>query len=157
MKKNKVLVASAILYIVSLLVLSSVYLIKGQSNYLTYKKEIQAVVAKEIEAAKEKEKVKEEEKQVPVEAEVVPVDSTGNETAEETYADVAYSRLLKLGIQGDDVKRIQYLLKKKDIYSGEITGDFDEATKIGVQQFQTANQMLSDGLVGSETWSKLAE
>lgn len=157
MNRKRLLIVSAAAYIVVILVVSVVYLVKGEPNYLTYKNQIQSIEAKE--AAEEKEAVKEpEEKAVEVIKEVEENKETVTPPPpENTYEAVEFTRMIKVGLQGDDVKRVQFLLKKKNLYTGEITGNFDELTKTGVKEFQTANGLDADGIVGSGTWAKLNE
>jgi peptidoglycan hydrolase-like protein with peptidoglycan-binding domain len=65
--------------------------------------------------------------------------------------------VLRLGSQGDGVKRLQQLL----VASGSniaVDGDFGPATEKAVRDFQSSlkgedgRPLTSDGVVGSETW-----
>ena len=57
--------------------------------------------------------------------------------------------LLKLGSEGDDVKKLQ---EKLGI---EAIGKFGPKTDAAVKAWQTANRLTADGIVGDGTWSKL--
>jgi putative chitinase len=56
---------------------------------------------------------------------------------------------IKLGSQGEDVKKIQEKLKI------EIDGDFGPMTEASVKKWQSENGLKPDGVVGKITWSKM--
>lgn len=56
---------------------------------------------------------------------------------------------LRMGDQGDDVKRLQGLLKIG------VDGDFGPNTKAAVVKFQKAKGLYPDGVVGKNTWGLL--
>jgi peptidoglycan hydrolase-like protein with peptidoglycan-binding domain len=62
-----------------------------------------------------------------------------------------------LGSTGDDVKRLQRVLARMLLWNpfGPITGVFDSALETSVRDFQQANGLTVDGVVGSSTWAKL--
>ena len=61
-------------------------------------------------------------------------------------------RVLKLGMEGEDVMRLQHELVVYAFLSPEgVTGMFDEATDEGVRGFQMANGLKVDGKVGPNT------
>ena len=62
---------------------------------------------------------------------------------------------LRQGDIGPEVKELQEILTKLMYYEGPINGIFDSATNIAVKTFQTSNKLLSDGIVGRNTWSAL--
>jgi uncharacterized protein (TIGR02594 family) len=66
---------------------------------------------------------------------------------------------LKLGDKGDEVKRLQLLLKSVLIPRKEIAvdGDFGSKTEAAVKQFQGGNGLKADGIVGRQTWSALGQ
>ena len=57
--------------------------------------------------------------------------------------------LLKLGSQGEDVKKLQVKLGVDPI------GNFGPKTEAAVKAWQTANGLTADGIVGDGTWGKL--
>lgn len=59
--------------------------------------------------------------------------------------------LLRLGSQGQEVKELQQALGLK------VTGNFDQQTKDAVLEYQRANGLIVDGLVGPQTLSALRE
>ena len=60
-----------------------------------------------------------------------------------------YTRLLKIGAMGDDVKAVQRALH---CYPDGIFGDL---TAEAVRDFQKANNLEVDGIVGRQTWNAL--
>ena len=59
--------------------------------------------------------------------------------------------VLRTGSRGDEVKLLQEKLKSLGYYTDEIDGQFGGATKNAVIEFQQANGLEADGMVGSET------
>lgn len=66
--------------------------------------------------------------------------------------------LLRLGSEGWQVKRLQRMLRARDLYPApaKIDGDFGEITEAGVKAFQELNSLEPDGIVGPLTWQALA-
>ncbi len=52
-------------------------------------------------------------------------------------------------------KNIQTALKNAGFYSGTIDGKIGKKTKEAVKEFQKANELKADGVVGKQTWIKL--
>lgn len=63
--------------------------------------------------------------------------------------------ILKEGSTGPDVIRLQDVLKQLGYYSGASDGHFGPQTKQAVIDFQKAQGLTADGIVGPNTWSKL--
>lgn len=63
--------------------------------------------------------------------------------------------LSKMGSTGQEVKQIQTVLKQKGYYFGNIDGIFGTATRTAVRNFQKANGLTVDGIVGKKTLAKL--
>lgn len=61
---------------------------------------------------------------------------------------------LQLGDRGRDVQVLQELLKIRG-YNVETSGEFDEATKTAVKDFQKKTGQSQDGIVGAKTMEKL--
>ncbi len=59
--------------------------------------------------------------------------------------------VLRTGSRGEDVKTLQGRLHDLGYYTDEIDGQFGGATKAAVIDFQKANGLEADGMVGSET------
>ncbi len=59
--------------------------------------------------------------------------------------------ILTIGTSGEAVKRLQERLQEFGFYSGEITGNFDEATQKAVNALQEAEGLAVDGVVGLMT------
>ena len=57
--------------------------------------------------------------------------------------------LLKIGSEGEDVKKLQTKLGVEPI------GKFGPKTEAAVKEWQTANGLTADGLVGDGTWAKM--
>ena len=78
------------------------------------------------------------------------------------YLGVSYKKplsltypLLRRGSKGDKVKYLQYKLLSKFYNPGEIDGVFGAKVDNAVRQFQRANGLGVDGIVGPKTWAKL--
>ncbi len=68
-----------------------------------------------------------------------------------------YTRLLKQGTRGDDIKQIQTYLTSKGYILGLPDGIFGPKTKQAVIAFQKANGLTPDGLIGKLTIAKMNE
>ncbi|RZT21499.1 peptidoglycan-binding protein [Fictibacillus sp. BK138] len=65
---------------------------------------------------------------------------------------------LKQGINHNDVKHLQSLLKEKGYFKEQQTTTyFGPVTKKAVMDFQKANSLVVDGIVGKQTYKKLLE
>ncbi len=65
--------------------------------------------------------------------------------------------ILRQGMQGDAVRKLQELLRTKGFYAGDINGEFGEAVREAVINFQVAYDLLADGVVTDEAWEHLQE
>jgi len=69
-----------------------------------------------------------------------------------TTTQMTFSRTLKIGTRGDDVKILQQFLISKNFLSGAADGIFGKMTSTAVKQFQIQNKALTvDGIVGPKT------
>ncbi|MFU0800520.1 MAG: N-acetylmuramoyl-L-alanine amidase [Xylanivirga thermophila] len=69
---------------------------------------------------------------------------------------LAADRLLKVGVRGDDVSRVQQRLKDLGYYKYyKVTGYYGPITRQAVIDFQRANGLAADGIVGPNTSAKL--
>jgi hypothetical protein len=64
---------------------------------------------------------------------------------------------LQLNDTGPQVKLLQSALKQLGFYTGAIDGQYGPATQSAVQQFQSANGLSPDGVVGPQTLQKLKQ
>jgi peptidoglycan hydrolase-like protein with peptidoglycan-binding domain len=62
--------------------------------------------------------------------------------------------VLRVGDSGANVTTMQYLLRHRG-YTLTVDGAFGPGTDTVVKQFQAANALTADGIVGANTWSKL--
>jgi len=71
--------------------------------------------------------------------------------------DDAIPATISLGSTGDDVKRLQRALARQLLWNpfGPITGVFDAGLQTAIKDFQQANGLTADGIVGPATWAKL--
>lgn len=79
------------------------------------------------------------------------------EKAENKAESVVYDmKTLRVGSEGTQVKVLQWLLNHTTDYtSGVVDGIFGTKTLAAVRQFQKANGLTVDGIVGKNTWKKL--
>lgn len=65
--------------------------------------------------------------------------------------------LLKRGSRGQNVVRLQEVLKASKVYSATIDGIFGSITEESVKAFQKRRGLVPDGIVGSYTWLALSK
>ena len=63
--------------------------------------------------------------------------------------------VLRRGASGDDVKTLQRLLDDAG-YKVDIDGDYGRKTRAAVRQFQKDEAIKVDGIVGPQTWERIA-
>jgi hypothetical protein len=68
---------------------------------------------------------------------------------------IAPGATLRLGSTGADVRRLQDALRDHGFFSGTTDGTFGSTTDTAVRRFQTARSLVSDGVVGPNTWAAL--
>lgn len=68
---------------------------------------------------------------------------------------VSASALSKMGSTGKEVSDIQSVLKNQGYYTGSVDGIYGTATRNAVINFQKANGLSADGIVGKNTLSAL--
>lgn len=98
----------------------------------------------------------------PAASEIGPETASADAQASEAARD-PYDRLptgtdfemLKLGSQGDPVRRLQQYLAELGYYKDAPTGTFDAATEEAVRHLQERNCLVDDGIVGNSTWDLL--
>jgi peptidoglycan hydrolase-like protein with peptidoglycan-binding domain len=59
------------------------------------------------------------------------------------------------GATGANVRWLQYLLVRRTLSDNQIDGVFGPVTKTAVEQFQHAEHLVVDGIVGPATWNAL--
>lgn len=72
-----------------------------------------------------------------------------------SFNDTAFSMIVKYGSKGQDVKNVQYQLRKWGYYKGNIDGIFGWKTRSAVIAFQKKNGLKADGIVGNATLKAL--
>jgi peptidoglycan hydrolase-like protein with peptidoglycan-binding domain len=73
------------------------------------------------------------------------------------FSDIEFNRILYIGMNGEDIKKAQYLLGKLGYYKGEINGYFDDSTKRAVILFQKDKEILPTGNIGDMTQTSLRQ
>jgi len=63
--------------------------------------------------------------------------------------------VLRPGMRGEAVRQLQEKLRAKGVYQGPIDGIFGSATEAAVREIQRRHNLVSDGIVGPETWKVL--
>ncbi|NEP18012.1 MAG: peptidoglycan-binding protein, partial [Leptolyngbya sp. SIO4C1] len=76
------------------------------------------------------------------------------ESAETAPAEVMLP-VLRQGMYGPAVRRLQERLSALDVYEGPIDGVFGPQTEAAVQQIQQQHELIPDGVVGPLPWSIL--
>ncbi|MEM8639993.1 MAG: peptidoglycan-binding protein [Cyanobacteria bacterium P01_G01_bin.54] len=61
------------------------------------------------------------------------------------------------GMEGEVVEELQTLLQRVEVYDGEVTGSFDEATEQAVAQFQSQHELEPTGSLDIQTYDVLLE
>lgn len=87
-----------------------------------------------------------------------PVADEAVTPAEEAEADAPIELpILRQGITGPAVARVQETLRVRGFYDGEIDGIFGPGTEAAVKDFQASVQLAADGVVGPATWGALLQ
>lgn len=87
-----------------------------------------------------------------------PVADAETTPDEEAEADAPIELpILRQGITGPAVARVQETLRVRGFYNGEIDGIFGPGTEAAVKDFQSSVQLAADGVVGPATWSALLQ
>ncbi|WP_100405690.1 C40 family peptidase [Bacillus solitudinis] len=63
--------------------------------------------------------------------------------------------VLRSGSKGQIVEQLQTRLQQLGYYTEKVTGQFGPKTKDAVRAFQEQNKLLTDGIVGAQTWGAL--
>ena len=63
--------------------------------------------------------------------------------------------VLRPGVAGDEVKRLQTALQQLQYYTGEVDGQYGQGTALAVKLFQAQAGLAADGLAGTETLAAL--
>ena len=85
----------------------------------------------------------------------VPKDNQVEEIKVEVTPEPRLLRLQTPFMRGDDVRKLQQQLNKKDFSVGQADGIFGNVTDKSVRKFQSAAKILVDGIVGQQTLSAL--
>jgi len=72
-------------------------------------------------------------------------------TADTSASSTAVQPLLRIGMKGDEVKKLQRKLLQNGFNPGEIDGIFGNGTQAAVMAFQRSEGLLCDGIVGART------
>ncbi|NEQ45263.1 MAG: peptidoglycan-binding protein [Leptolyngbya sp. SIOISBB] len=83
-----------------------------------------------------------------------PADGTETKPEDEADTPVALP-ILRQGMVGPAVARVQESLRDRGFYDGAIDGIFGPATEAAVMEFQISTQLADDGVVGPATWQAL--
>lgn len=65
--------------------------------------------------------------------------------------------ILKIGSKGDMVKELQTDLNTLTYQTGIVDGEFGPKTAKAVKEFQTSHKLISDGIVGKNTWARIRD
>lgn len=79
----------------------------------------------------------------------------GTQPVSNTVKQSGYTRILQLGMRGEDVKQAQEKLKELGYLNAVPTGYYGTLTVNAVKNFQRANGKTVDGIIGQSTWDAL--
>jgi peptidoglycan hydrolase-like protein with peptidoglycan-binding domain len=89
---------------------------------------------------------------------LTPDGIVGNNTWQALYTGAPVNMpTLKRGSQGQAVKTLQNVLLQTGDYQGSVDGIFGGVTETAVRKFQMGAGLVSDGIVGSQTWYALSK
>ena len=91
----------------------------------------------------------------PVPEEAPPPEQPRQKSAPETLQKGLQSTIPGTEDSHDWSKKVQSALKKAGLYNGSVDGKIGTRTKKAIKEFQSANGLKPDGVVGKETWEKL--
>ncbi|MDD3410774.1 MAG: peptidoglycan-binding protein [Eubacteriales bacterium] len=72
-------------------------------------------------------------------------------TADPNNTPTPTALLLKIGVTGDEVTRLQQRLQELGYYAGEVDGQYEQGTADAVKLFQNQHNLIADGIAGSDT------
>jgi len=82
-------------------------------------------------------------------------DESADEAADDTKEQPVDLPVLREGMRGSAVTRVQETLRSRGFYSGSVDGVFGPATRSAVMDFQRSVGLAADGVVGPATWGAL--
>lgn len=94
---------------------------------------------------------------VTLERELSAKDEQIHSLEEELYQRETKPGRAEARIPGITPKRIQRALKNTGFYKGPIDGNIGSQTRQAIKEFQKANGLKADGIVGRRTWEKLSK
>lgn len=81
--------------------------------------------------------------------------SGSSSSSDSSSSDGSFTRTLRKGYTGSDVRSVQTQLQKLGYYTSSLDGVYGAGTMAAVSSFQKNNNLSVDGLVGSKTYAKL--
>ena len=63
---------------------------------------------------------------------------------------------MSMGKEGSDVRALQEMLQQLGFFDGNVTGKYEETTKVGVARFQKENRIHPNGIADERTLMILA-
>ena len=96
-----------------------------------------------------------EYEEIKIDSTITPLTIKKNIDINEETCFFNYHRLLKMGMKGEDVLKVQDCIASYGYNIGSIDGIFGRKTYSGVILYQTVNSLLIDGIVGSQTVNHL--
>ena len=70
-------------------------------------------------------------------------------------AGTSVSALSRVGSRGEEVTKIQQVLKNQGLYTGKVDGVFGNQTQAAVKAYQKKNGLTADGIAGAQTLKKM--
>lgn len=161
---KKIIIAIGTSYVILMAGVVGYKLINDSSCYFNYKKAVTKAEGqiKTAGDSKSSEETVSNKDSKPAPNEVQPVPVNNNPAAnsnvnpapvqENKYANIKFTRALSEGSTGDDVRKLQEILKNKQYYNGEISGAFNGDTKKALMSYQKDKKLWADGILGPGTW-----
>lgn len=84
-----------------------------------------------------------------VEEDIVIAEATADKNTSTCF--INYSRLIRQGMRGEDVRQVQACISSLGYLMGPIDGIYGKLTYAGIRSYQEKNNLMLDGIIGPQT------